>query len=55
MPVLSDSLEALQSSLSGLRGQLAKAQRKDPKLNEIINHLERQPAGSYLAEPHADI
>ena len=55
MPVLSDSPEALQSSLSGLRGQLAKAQRKDPKLHEIMEHLKRKPAGSYLAEPRADI
>jgi hypothetical protein len=42
---------ALRASLAGLRSELAKAQRLDPKLNEIIQHLRGKPAGEYLAEP----
>ena len=38
-----------------MRGQLAKAQRQDPRLLEIINYLQKQPAGSYMSEPRADL
>ena len=34
-----------------MRAQLAEAQRRDPRLVEIIRCLRREPAGSYLPEP----
>ena len=45
--------EQLRTGLAGLRGQLAAAQRQDPRLTQIISYLKKEPAGSYLAEPRS--
>ena len=42
---------ALRSSLATLRTELARAQRQDPRLADIISALKKEPAGTYLAEP----
>ena len=42
---------AFKASLAGLRTQIAKAQRKDPRLAQIISRLRREKAGAYIAEP----
>ena len=41
----------MRAALATMRTQLARAQRQDPRLAEIIAHLRRRPAGEYLAEP----
>jgi transposase InsO family protein len=50
-PIDPSSNLALRASLAGLRTQLAKAQRTDPRLSEIIAKLRNESAGSYLSEP----
>ena len=51
MPIEPGTTLALRAGLAGMRTELAKAQRKDPRLSEIISRLKREPAGSYLSEP----
>jgi hypothetical protein len=36
---------------AGMRGELARAQRKDPGLLEVIQSLRKAPMGSYLVDP----
>ena len=43
--------DALRAGLAGLRTQLGLAQRKDPRLAQIISTLKKEPKGSYLADP----
>ena len=50
-PLRPGSVESIQATLSTLRTELAEAQRRDPRLLEIINTLQKQERGSYLAEP----
>ena len=51
LPVPPGSSLALRAGLATMRTQLAEAQRRDPRLVEIIRCLWREPAGSYLPEP----
>ena len=51
LPIAPGSTLALRAGLAGMRRELACAQRKDPRLLELIRHLQKEPAGSYLAEP----
>ena len=51
MPIVPGTPMALRAGLAGMRGQMAVAQRKDPRLLEIIKFLQKEPAGSYMAEP----
>ena len=50
-PITPGSTTAMRASLSTLRTELARAQRQDPRLADIIACLKREPAGAYLAEP----
>ena len=50
-PVHPGSQGDLRVGLSGMRSQLAAAQRRDPRLSEIILYLRKEKAGSYLPEP----
>jgi len=40
--------------LTELRGELREAQRKDPRLSEIVNTLEGKPFKDFLADPRRD-
>ena len=50
-PIPPGTTTALRASLSTLRTELARAQRQDPRLSDIIACLKKEPAGTYLAEP----
>ena len=50
-PIEPGSTVALKAGLAGLRSQLSKAQRTDPRLAEIIANLKGLKLGSYLSEP----
>ena len=45
------SIAALKGSLAGMRQQLAKAQKRDPRLAQIISRLHAEKTCSYIAEP----
>ena len=50
-PIRPGSTPAMRAALSTLRTELARAQRKDPRLADIIACLKRENPGTYLAEP----
>ena len=50
-PIKPGSTQALRASLSSLRTELARAQRQDPRLADIIARPKRELVGTYLAEP----
>ena len=50
-PITPGTTLALRAGLAGMRTQLARAQRSDPRLAQIISHLSKETAGTYLAEP----
>ena len=53
IPIRPESTEGMRASLATMRTQLAKAQRQDPRLLEIINHLKGEQLGTYVAEPRS--
>ena len=50
-PIVPDSVEAMHASLLGLRTELARAQRADPRMAGIIAKLRKEPLGSFISEP----
>jgi len=52
-PMTPGDTPALRASLASMRSQLAAAQRRDPRLAQIIQHLKGSTAGSYLPEPRS--
>ena len=53
--IVAGSPEALSAGLAGLRPDLKVAQRKDPRLLEIVGVLEKKPAGEFLTAPWKDL
>ena len=55
LPIPPGSTLSLRAGLAGLRTQMAEAQRRDPRLLEIVRFLRKEPAGSYLPAPRAQL
>ena len=53
--VVSGSGESVSLQLGSMRDELKVAQRRDPRLAEIIAFLEKKPAGEFLAAPRRDM
>jgi len=53
LPIAPGEPAGMRASLASMRTQLAKAQRQDPDLAQIIEHLKGRKAGSFLAGPRS--